>query len=686
MTDSIVSYNDVLQAVSACCSLDEGGVTSQSVAGTNILNSSGKSWTADVFKNCVVHIYDGPGTGQVRTILHNELSTLVIDLPWTNTITPQSRFRIMPVPGTDIPVIAANLLLLMADIGNASGSTLGSILAILGNPLQSLATMIGYEGDTSLADKLPLARAALIDQCTAARLGELDPGNIPSDIDWIASHLAVAQGVTYRGTVTTYTGATQFESTDLIGYPDHYFEGWYVLAIDAAGAAPQRQLPEIISSYTGATGAFTHTAFDSGNLAVDDEVLIIPASLYSSMAGLFNGSVYFDAAGVAGTEYPIGSPTMPCSNVANTQAIATNINSNRIHVKGLMTLAQAWAGYQFTGDNLPAAGDSIALAGQDVSGSTFQDILISGAQGGAGLISIWNGVMVDVSEFNGFAHNTSIYNTLGLKDACYVDVDFSHAAFAALTITVQAPTRAAFKDLRGTITLTAQDGGETFICGMNGYLTIDAMTAGTITICMDAGTITINGNCTGGTINIEGIANVTGAGGGVVINNNTESAKIDSLATEVAKLIAATRVMDFWSDLDAALAIDSTAGDESLPNIVVADLPAGATVVRAIMMFKYAKRVDSSSGVNKTDAAQTMSIDSDIARTSVVTAIDIPDDSFHTAADATEGGDVVIGDNDVSAEVVGNGTYYPTWELADVDGDSLTFYDVQVGLRIWYTL
>ncbi len=142
----------------------------------------------------------------------------------------------------------------------------------------------------------------------------------------------------------------------------------------------------------------------------------------------------------------------------------------------------------------------------------------------------------------------------------------------------------------------------------------------------------------------------------------------------------------FWSESVASLAVDATAGDESLPNVVVSDIPTGATVVICKMMFKYSKRVDSSSGANMTDAAQIMSIDSSGARDSVVTAIEIPTDSFHTASDATEGGDVIVGDNDVSAEVTGNATYYPTWELADMDADSLTFYDVQVGLQLGYTV
>ncbi len=92
---------------------------------------------------------------------------------------------------------------LLADIGDASGSTLGSIYAILGNPAQSFLSMIGYEGATSLANKLSAARAAYLDNlsagavalasvCTAARLAELDAANLPADIDTLLSRVKVA--------------------------------------------------------------------------------------------------------------------------------------------------------------------------------------------------------------------------------------------------------------------------------------------------------------------------------------------------------------------------------------------------------------------------------------------------------------------------------------------------------------
>ncbi|GAJ06167.1 unnamed protein product, partial [marine sediment metagenome] len=44
--------------------------------------------------------------------------------------------------------------------------------------------------------------------------------------------------------------------------------------------------------------------------------------------------------------------------------------------------------------------------------------------------------------------------------------------------------------------------------------------------------------------------------------------------------------MDFWSEPVEEVALTTTAGDKTLPKVTVADLPTGATIVRAIAMVK----------------------------------------------------------------------------------------------------
>jgi hypothetical protein len=111
--------------------------------------------------------------------------------------------KIEPGAGT----VPADVTALLADVGDASTSTLNSLYGILGNPAQSFLAMVGYEGAESLAAKLTAARAALIDQITALRMAELDAANMPADIDTIKAATDKLSGGEYTGTVSAGTAA-----------------------------------------------------------------------------------------------------------------------------------------------------------------------------------------------------------------------------------------------------------------------------------------------------------------------------------------------------------------------------------------------------------------------------------------------------------------------------------------------
>ncbi|MBW2561368.1 MAG: hypothetical protein JRE40_11005, partial [Deltaproteobacteria bacterium] len=92
------------------------------------------------------------------------------------TVTAASAFGGQIVTGTIFAIVAlrtvpAEVAALAADVGDASTSTLGSLYGILGNPAQDFLTMIGYEGATSLADKLTAARALLLDRLALLAAG-----------------------------------------------------------------------------------------------------------------------------------------------------------------------------------------------------------------------------------------------------------------------------------------------------------------------------------------------------------------------------------------------------------------------------------------------------------------------------------------------------------------------------------
>lgn len=143
--------------------------------------------------------------------------------------------------------------------------------------------------------------------------------------------------------------------------------------------------------------------------------------------------------------------------------------------------------------------------------------------------------------------------------------------------------------------------------------------------------------------------------------------------------------MDFWSVPATSISVTSGAGDIALPDIIVDSLPAGCTVVRAVLMFKFRMIEDSSGAGNALDGAQEIQVRTDTPG-AWADGINLIADQFTLAVDARENGDVCIGAIDLSGTVTGNDTYNVQWAQALSDADSLDFYDIQVGLRIWYSV
>jgi hypothetical protein len=148
--------------------------------------------------------------------------------------------------------------------------------------------------------------------------------------------------------------------------------------------------------------------------------------------------------------------------------------------------------------------------------------------------------------------------------------------------------------------------------------------------------------------------------------------------------------MDFWSDVEDLLTITNAAQDLALPGIIVATLPSGATVTHAILMFKYRTVEDTSASINKLDDngggnTPAIQIRADTPG-SWVDGISMYNDTIQVAASTREGGDVIIGVQNVSSEVDGNDGYDVQFDDAEADGNNLLLRDVQVGLRIWYNV
>lgn len=254
---------------------------------------------------------------------------------------------------------------------------------------------------------------------------------------------------------------------------------------------------------------------------------------------LYGDMVYYDdVLGIAGTTYPIGTVEAPSNTIADVITICAAHNLRTISVHGAMTLGVTMEHYNFIGYSQQEITDILSLNGQDVDGSRIQGLIVTGAQGGTGFVTIDGGVVSAVTLLAGRVRNCSFYvSTCSFRDASFVDLVNCSSVSGVVIITVQAPTRASIKNWTGNLTLTAQDGGLLDVRGFKGSLEIDAMTAGTLNVYANGADITINADCVGGTINIYGSATITD--NSVIpctVNDFTEQ---DDRAEQTAELLAA---------------------------------------------------------------------------------------------------------------------------------------------------
>jgi len=164
---------------------------------------------------------------------------------------------------------------------------------------------------------------------------------------------------------------------------------------------------------------------------------------------------------------------------------------------------------------------------------------------------------------------------------------------------------------------------------------------------------------------------------------------VDGIKTQTDKIAGKMLFsMDFWSDPVEEKAVTNAQVTAAVgAAVTVADLPGTATIVRAIVMMKFRMVENTNVAENSLDcdAVQPIQVDND-DNDGWVTAIDFVDEQFKIAASTKEGGDVLIGDNDVKARVDGNDIYDFQWLNAKAHLANIQFNDIQMGIRIWYSV
>lgn len=296
--------------------------------------------------------------------------------------------------------------------------------------------------------------------------------------------------------------------------------------------------------------------------------------------------IYFDSVtGVPGTTWPIGTPTVPSDVIADVILMCATRNLKVIDVHGVLTLGDTMEHYTFIGHRHEAIADTLALAGQDVDESTIISCLVSGAQGGTGFLTLTNCVVYLLTDFQGIANYCDLYGSaMSLKNDGFQDLHHCNSVHSDLIITVNAPTRASFKEMAGNCQFTGQTGGDLYIRGYKGTLIINAMTGGSCDIYANGADITITGTCTGGTINIYGNARVTdGHGGTCVVTDYTKETQLGAIKTETDQLPNTEHETE-WATTAVVQQVVNAAAVNLTAGSITPTFPAGSTRVRAILI------------------------------------------------------------------------------------------------------
>src|SRR3990167_1185433 len=123
-------------------------------------------------------------------------------------------------------------------------------------------------------------------------------------------------------------------------------------------------------------------------------------------------------------------------------------------------------------------------------------------------------------------------------------------------------------------------------------------------------------------------------------------------------------VNEYWCVTPAQITIGNSIGDKALSDVVVANLPSGMTVYYAVGLLGIAAAENNGTAINELNGTQVIRVKANAGTWDVddLDAIDFKLGDFRIEAAGTPGltsffGITVTGGRDLSAAVVGNGTY-----------------------------
>ena len=205
----------------------------------------------------------------------------------------------------------------------------------------------------------------------------------------------------------------------------------------------------------------------------------------------FNGVVSIDTAnGTSGTTFPTGTRNQPVDNIADALTIATAEGLDRFELRGTITLAAAFTAKELVGTDENAI---VALGSQDVSGTIFENVSISGTADTLTAPLTLKGSLVNSTGLVGFQ---------GLMDGCRLDGDLTFAAGNSMLEDCKS------QDSGNEPAVLAAGAAlvDISVRGWHGDVTVDSSSnaSSAWTLNIESGTLTLANGCNNGTVKVQG--------------------------------------------------------------------------------------------------------------------------------------------------------------------------------------
>jgi hypothetical protein len=124
--------------------------------------------------------------------------------------------------------------------------------------------------------------------------------------------------------------------------------------------------------------------------------------------------------------------------------------------------------------------------------------------------------------------------------------------------------------------------------------------------------------------------------------------------------------------------------DRALPAITIAGIPAGATVTRALAMITFRSVYNTNVAANSVAGGQTIQCRNITTGGPLTTVFTFAGGELATDPASYSGGDVLIGQNDISAQIAANGNVINfQWTQALAAVPNFNINDIQIILRLW---